>query len=283
MAALPPDSADLVVCSPPYEDARLYLEEGEDPGIAMGTEEWVAWMVKVVNAALRVCKGMCAFVVGHGKQEDYKWTAGPALLLADLHRSGVCLRNPKWFHRVGICGSGGRDDLRKDVEFIVCATRDRGELPFQDIKAVSKKWKYHPGGKISHREQDGRRVTEKTLRVAHGYEKGDTKYEHVKRSINTDHANPGDLLSGAVGGGRMGSNISHENEAPYPEWLPEFFVKAWCPPGGVVLDPFMGSGTTAAAAIKHDRKFIGIDLRKSQIELTKRRVAQARRKVGLKP
>jgi DNA modification methylase len=49
MAALPPDSADLVVCSPPYEDARLYLEGGEDLGISMNTEDWVAWMVKVIQ------------------------------------------------------------------------------------------------------------------------------------------------------------------------------------------------------------------------------------------
>ena len=49
--------------SPPYEGARLYLEDGRDLGIARDTEAWVAWMVQVVKASLRVCRGLVAFVV----------------------------------------------------------------------------------------------------------------------------------------------------------------------------------------------------------------------------
>src|SRR5262249_45496462 len=44
-AAQPADSLDLVFGSPPYGKARLYLENGEDKGIARDTESWVAWMV----------------------------------------------------------------------------------------------------------------------------------------------------------------------------------------------------------------------------------------------
>jgi DNA modification methylase len=69
----------------------------------------------------------------------------------------------------------------------------------------------------------------------------------------------------------MGSRICHENEAPFPEFLAEFFVLSFCPPGGTVLDPFCGSGTTLAMALRHGRKAIGIDVRASQVELTKRR------------
>jgi DNA modification methylase len=41
---------------------------------------------------------------------------------------------------------------------------------------------------------------------------------------------------------------------------------AGCPKGGVVLDPFMGSGTTALVAYKHDRKFLGIELNKKYLD-----------------
>jgi site-specific DNA-methyltransferase (adenine-specific) len=78
----------------------------------------------------------------------------------------------------------------------------------------------------------------------------------------------------------MGSEIGSENEAPFPEKLANFFVRSFCPPGGIVLDPFMGSGTTAAVAIKSGRKFIGIDLRESQIKLSTRRIKQARLRKG---
>ena len=71
----------------------------------------------------------------------------------------------------------------------------------------------------------------------------------------------------------MGSQMAHENEAPFPEKLAEFFALSFCPPDGTIYDGFCGSGTTGAVAIKHGRNFIGTDVRESQIELTKRRLA----------
>lgn len=73
-------------------------------------------------------------------------------------------------------------------------------------------------------------------------------------------------------GGRIGCHLAHENEAPFPEKLAESFVRSFCPPSGVVLDPFCGSGTTLAVALRHGRRSIRIDIRESQVDLTKRRV-----------
>jgi len=42
-----------------------------------------------------------------------------------------------------------------------------------------------------------------------------------------------------------------------------------------VLDPFVGSGTTGAAAIRHDRQFVGIDLNQDYLDLANRRIAEA--------
>ena len=94
-------------------------------------------------------------------------------------------------------------------------------------------------------------------------------------------ANPGNVIKCNVGGGLMGSRLSHSNEAPFPESLAEFFVRSFCPPGGVVLDPFVGSGTTGAVAVKTGRKFIGIDLRQSQIALSYRRLSEARQQMNI--
>ena len=85
-------------------------------------------------------------------------------------------------------------------------------------------------------------------------------------------ANPGNVLKISVGGGQMGSPLAHENEAPFPLELPEFFVKSFCPPGGLVCDPFSGSGTTMEAAVTHGRRFIGCDIRESQVAICKRRL-----------
>lgn len=70
----------------------------------------------------------------------------------------------------------------------------------------------------------------------------------------------------------MGSKMAHENEAPFPEELAEFFIRSFCPPDGIVLDPFCGSGTTLAVAKKFGRDAIGIDIRQDQCDLSERRV-----------
>lgn len=48
--------------------------------------------------------------------------------------------------------------------------------------------------------------------------------------------------------------------APFPLELPRRLIETWCPPGGVVLDPFGGSGTTALAAVGSGRTGISLDL-----------------------
>ncbi len=151
-------SLDLVFGSPPYEMARLYLENGKNLGIARDTEGWVAWMVQVFKAALRACKGLVAFVV-EGQTKDFRYSCGPALLMADLHRAGVCLRKPPIFHRVGIPGSGGPDWWRNDYEFIICATNG-GKLPWSDNTATGHPPKWAPGGEMSHRITSGQRVNQ---------------------------------------------------------------------------------------------------------------------------
>lgn len=54
--------------------------------------------------------------------------------------------------------------------------------------------------------------------------------------------------------------------------LAEWFVRSCCPPGGIVLDPFSGSGTTAVVASRFGRRAIGADIRLSQCRLSWRRL-----------
>lgn len=283
LRALPRASVDLVFGSPPYEDSRTYLENGEDLGIARDTEEWVAWVVEVVKAALHATRGLVAFVVGHGKRAR-RWSGGPALLCADLIRGGVCLRSPAWYKRNGIMGSGTTDWLRADLEFIVCATNEDAPLPWSDNTAMGHPPKYSEGGALSHRTKSGTRVTGRSRggkeRTAYREEfdrfitvtTADGKLER-QAFKNPGKANPGNVIDcGAVGGGHLGSPLAHENEAPFPEELAEFFVRSFASENGIVCDPFSGSGTTGAVALKWGRRFIGCDLRQSQVDLTTRRL-----------
>lgn len=58
--------------------------------------------------------------------------------------------------------------------------------------------------------------------------------------------------------------------AVMPSALAERAIQAGCKPGGTVLDPFSGSGTTGLAAAKHGRKYVGIDLNAEYLDLSLR-------------
>jgi len=60
--------------------------------------------------------------------------------------------------------------------------------------------------------------------------------------------------------------------APFPEELPYRLIQLYSFKGDIVLDPFMGSGTTAVAAIKSERKFVGYDISQKYIDLAEKRL-----------
>jgi site-specific DNA-methyltransferase (adenine-specific) len=60
--------------------------------------------------------------------------------------------------------------------------------------------------------------------------------------------------------------------APFPEELPYRLIQLYSFKGDIVLDPFMGSGTTAVSALKTDRKFVGYDISREYIDLAEKRI-----------
>lgn len=259
---LPDNSVDLTFCSPPYEDIRTY-----GVGFRLKGNDWVDWAYERYIECVRVTKGLVAWVV-EGKTKDFQWSATPILLQAKLHNNGIRLRKPPIYKRVGIPGSGGPEWLRNDYEFIVCSSK--GRLPWADNIACGEPPVYSPGGAMSHRLKDGKRVNNSTY-SGHDIEGNPV----LKRGYKEPKiANPGNVICLHGGGGHLGSKLAHENEAPFPLKLADFFVKSFCPPGGLVLDPFLGSGTTACSAALNGRNFIGFDLRQSQKELAIKRLEE---------
>jgi hypothetical protein len=327
LRSLPEGGADLVIGSPPYTQARSYLENGVNLGIARDAEAWTAWMVDITRAALRACRGLVAWVA-EGQTDDFSWDAAPMLLAADLKRAGITLRRNCYYRRSGIPGSGGKDWFRCDAELVICCTNG-GRLPWADPTACGHPPKWAPGGAMSHRLNDGKRVNAHGVRrdgIRIGGRRGRNDHEaklekpsHASRDVATKPhtkarrrtasgdvmeeqfyeppvlANPGNVVTETytaaevdellglvgttidckVGGGQMGEGdaFSRLNEAPFPETLAERFVLSFAPPGGLVIDPFTGSGTTGAVAVRHGRRFKGCDLRQSQVLLAKKRIA----------
>ena len=74
------------------------------------------------------------------------------------------------------------------------------------------------------------------------------------------------------------ANVDHE--AQFPVELPRRLVQLLTERGDLVLDPFMGSGTTAVAAIELGRHFVGFDKEATYVQLAESRIAEARRRQG---
>lgn len=85
-----------------------------------------------------------------------------------------------------------------------------------------------------------------------------------------DSRNPGDVWTIPTRG------FPEAHFATMPPALAERCVQAGCKPGGVVLDPFSGAGTTGLAATRHGRRYVGIDLKSEYLDLSLRtRLAQS--------
>jgi DNA modification methylase len=94
--------------------------------------------------------------------------------------------------------------------------------------------------------------------------------QSAERSANPLGRNPGDVWTIST------KPFAEAHFAVMPPELAERCILAGCKPGGTVLDPFSGSGTTGMVAQRHGRKYVGIDLNKDYLDLSLRtRLQQA--------
>jgi site-specific DNA-methyltransferase (adenine-specific) len=265
----PDCSVDLVFFSPPYEAQRTY-EKGM-PGkrkFKLSQQGWVDWLAPIVVQCARLSRGLVCVNMS-SPLVDRKYTAAVEWLVADLTRVHglVCGPSPyAWVKAAGIPGSGGDEYHRRDWEPVYTfAHPDRlaGGVGFwTDNTAFGGPCKHRVGGRMSNRLKNGGRAT--------GRRAG--RMGILGGAGQPAVANPGNVFRVDVGGGRLGSKSAHKGEAPMPVAVAERFVCWFCPPGGVVLDPFAGTGTTLHAALDHGRRGVGIDVRASQVEIAARRL-----------
>lgn len=175
--------------------------------------------------------------------------------------------------------SNGKRKTRRTSEVSSLGSSDCGsDSSLQDGQSTDGGYQLFQGGTIEEKAATRKRqvpgAKQITRRISQGHgPDGDTRQDDVY--VPPVLANPGVLIRGIkVGGGLMGHQLAHSNEAPYPLKLAQWFIRSWCPHGGRVLDPFSGSGTTVHAAMTLGRIGVGGDLRLSQCQLARRRCSE---------
>ena len=92
--------------------------------------------------------------------------------------------------------------------------------------------------------------------------------KNVSNWIGRDKVYPTNVI-------HMATECSNKNHsATFPEELPSWFIKLFTKTGDVVLDPFVGSGSTAVASIQLGRNYIGIDLSQEYVKLAQDRLSE---------
>ncbi len=255
----PDQSADLVIGSPPYASKlkRYGLKaDGKDT-----VSRWVEnLMVPCTLEALRVSKGPVLWICnGHVTGGHYQPAAEHLMVvLADMARRHGMFDGGQMFRvEHPLIWSKNATPNRKDwwcnqFEYVVAVVRSGYKGMFLWDRVATPQ-KFAKGGVFRQRNATGQR------KVGEDYERAAM-------------ARPYDIIRATVGGGHMGHDLAHENEAPFPESLIEQIAPALVPDGGVICDPFCGSGTIAAVARRHGWTACLSDTRRSQIDLTMRRL-----------
>ena len=90
--------------------------------------------------------------------------------------------------------------------------------------------------------------------------------KNISNWLNRNMVYPTNVLQFAT----VCNNKNHS--AAFPEELPEWFIKLFTKPGDMVLDPFLGSGTTTVVAKKMERNSIGIEIVPEYVEMVREKI-----------
>lgn len=270
---LPDESVHCVVTSPPYWGLRDYGVAGQI-GLEKTPAEFVSRMVEVFREVRRVLRsdGVCFVNLGDsyaattkgssGKGEkqvtnagtllaDRSWSIPDGLKPKDLcgipWRVAFALQDDGWWLRQDIIWAKPNpmpesvtDRCTKAHEYVFLLTK--AERYWWDQEAIKEEGLLRQSGKTQHKYVDG---DPKNRTKAGFLEMRSNVYERVnKRSVWTIATNP----------------FPEAHFATFPPELPEICIKAGCPKGGTVLDPFGGAGTTGLVADRLQRHAILIEL-----------------------
>jgi site-specific DNA-methyltransferase (adenine-specific) len=251
LAHLRSRSVDLIITSPPYADSRKDTYGGIDP------DQYVTWFLPVAAEMLRVLKPSGTFVLNikervvDGERHTYVLE-----LIQALRAQGWLWTEEFIWHKKNSYPGKWPNRFRDGWERVLQFNKSRHFDMYQEAVMVPVgEWATSRLRSLS--DTDRRR--DQSV-VGSGFGKT------IANWIGRQMVYPNNVLHLATECG----NKNHS--AVFPEELPEWFIKLFTRPGDVVLDPFLGSGTTAVVAHRLGRHVIGIEIASEYIEAAQARL-----------
>ena len=237
---IPDESIDLVVTSPPYDNLRSYN------GYSFNFEEIAQELWRVIKPG-----GVVVWVVGDATVKGSE--------------TGTSFRQALYFKELGF---NLHDTMIYAKENPMTLTHNRYEQQFEYMFIFSKgrPTTFNPilqqnkdvglnkGGTFRHKGESTQAKHKKT----------ETKKESYKKNI---------WFYSVGKGGTTKDSEAFRHPAVFPEKLASDHIISWSNPGDIVLDPFMGSGTTAKMALLNGRKYIGFEMSDEYCEIAEERLS----------
>ncbi|MDH4224981.1 MAG: site-specific DNA-methyltransferase [Deltaproteobacteria bacterium] len=248
------NSVDLIVTSPPYADQRKNTYGG------IPHDQYVEWFLPISEQLLRVLKPTGTFVLNikekvvEGERSTYVME-----LILEMRKQGWLWTEEFIWHKKNSYPGKWPNRFRDAWERVLQFNKHKKFNMYQDAVMV-------PMGDWAQARLKNLSEVDKTRdpsKVGSGFGK------NISNWVNRDKAYPTNVLHLAT----ECNNKSHS--AAFPEELPEWFIKLFTQENDLVLDPFMGSGTTLMVANRMKRNSIGIDVMPEYCDMVKIHLAQA--------
>ena len=305
MTAVADASVQLIVTSPPYNVGKAYATHDDN----LPLDAYLAYLNQVWRECYRVLAPGGRLCINVANTDRKPYLPLNALITAELLRLGRD-EGQSWQMRgeiiwdkgssVGVSTAWGSfasssDPVLRDVhEYIMVFSKEQFHLPGGGKTGISggefvdwtrSVWRAEEVGSkelvVGSEEQaevdaGGRSLVELQrklagkLREARKRDKDDDwTAESLARAAWQYFSNAGpDVWP-------MTTESGIDHPAPFPVELPRRLIKLYTRPGDVVLDPFMGAGATAVAAVQTGRRYIGYDVSETYCTLAQARVAKA--------
>lgn len=241
LKTFPDNSIDLVVTSPPYDGLRVYN------GFTLDLHNVGQELYRVIKDG-----GIVAMVIQDSTKDFGKSLTSFRTIVDWCDNVGFKLFETCIYRKNGTEGAWWKNRFRVDHEYMPIFLK--GKRPQYFNKEPLKIPSIH-GGKVM--SGSGNRKTDGTTTNI------------VRREINPMKCR-GTVWNYMMAGDK--NPLKRRHPAVFPDKIPFDFIQCFCPENGVVLDPFVGSGSTAVMAKNLHRRYIGIDISSEYCELAKERI-----------
>ncbi len=248
LETLDENSVDLIVTSPPYADSRKKTYGGINP------EKYVDWFLPISEQLLRVLKSNGTFILNiKEKAENGERHTYVLELILALRRQGWFWTEEFIWHKKNCYPGKWPNRFRDSWERLLQFNKSKQFKMYQEEVMM-------PVGDWA---RDRLKRLSEVDKIRDNSRNGSGFGKNVSKWLNRDKVYPTNVL-------KLATECNNKNHsAVFPEALPEWFIKLFTKEDDVVLDPFMGSGTTLVVAQKMKRNSIGIDILPEYFDLVK--------------